>query len=92
MPYVGSSGIEVSTANQELVVTPVDWVNTKMFYSQFSFLNEDPCTVCINGSDPIYLRAFQGWNVEANKNNNLQPVKSFKIVEQNVKFNLAAGY
>ena len=74
MSYGGSSDIQTSTANLELVITPVEWVGVKMAYTQFSFLNETDCHMKINGSEPIFLRAYQGFNMEVNKYTRLEPI------------------
>jgi hypothetical protein len=92
MPYVGSSSIQTSTENLELVETPVDWVNANMKYKQFFFCGESDCTVKINGSDPIFLKGYQPWKVLVDSYNNLDLISSFIIVEADIPFSWYAGY
>jgi hypothetical protein len=77
--YLGNGG--TSTANLELVVAPTGW-SPVVFY-KFSFYNEQACTVKINGSGAIPLRAGQGFEsgVEDAK------IKSFIIVESGIDYN-----
>lgn len=93
MPYIGNPNVQTTTQqNTELVVTPQNWVNVKMAYKQFFFYPETDCTVKINGSDPIFLRAYQDWKIIIDDKNHLEPITSFIIVEANVDYSFVAGY
>lgn len=93
MPYIGTDSVKTTTQlNTELISTPIAWINVKMHWKQVSLINENDCTIIVNNGNPIFLRAFQGWNVDTNKNNNLEPIWSLVIVETGIKYNYAAGY
>lgn len=86
--FLGSSGIETSTANQEIVpVAPQNWTMGYRFY-KFSFNNQDDCQVIINNGDPIWLNAGQGFN-----SSEIDPlITSFIIVTSGIKYNWIGAY
>jgi hypothetical protein len=86
--YVGSSDLQTSTANMEVVPNaPVGWT-IGYNLTNFSFYNDQACHVKINGGNQIYLRAGQGLDTsDANK-----PITSFVIVESGITFNYFAAY
>lgn len=73
--FYGTSQIEVSNSNEEVIPK-----NT-IFY-KFSFLNEEDCTVKINGSDPIFLRAGIGFST----NQVDSEINSFVVVESGIEY------
>ena len=78
--FFGSSQLTTSTSNQEIVP------RGKIFY-KFSFMNSQDCTVKINGSNPIFLRANQGFSMDEVD----AYIHSFVIVEPNIEFNWVGG-
>ncbi len=93
MPYIGSPSVQTTTQDfEELILTPVTWVNTKMSYKLFYFYPETNCSVKINGSDPIYLVAYQDLKILVDSTNHLEPISSFIVVEAGVDYTLIAGY
>lgn len=74
--YGGSSDIETSTENQELIPTG------NVVY-KIKFYNQDACHVLINDITTIYLGAYQGF--ETCETDRL--IYSFKIIDAGVKFN-----
>lgn len=75
MPYfgsvvLGSDEILTSVANAEILNRPV---------RNFELVNDQPCTISINGSDPIHLRALQGVAFDI--------AYSVKIQENGITFN-----
>lgn len=85
--FIGSSTVEVSTANHEVVPnTPESWTYDKYFFKSFSFINKDECTVKINGSEPILLEAEQGFD-----SNGIE-IRSFIIVESDIRFTFIGAF
>lgn len=78
--FVGSSAIQTSTANQELVAG-------KPFY-RMSFLNKADCTIKINGGDPIFLEEEQGFDSSERD----VSIESFIVVTEGIQFNYIAAY
>lgn len=86
--YLGSSEIQTSKANHEIIPnSPSNWT---VGYSlkKFSFDNSDECTVIINKDARIFLKAGQGFEIGYQDT----PIHSFVIVESGVKFNWIGGY
>lgn len=79
--FLGSPAIITSTAEQELVEKGI-------FYHKFSFFNYETCTISINGSDPIYLAAEQGFSSDFHD----VLVKSFIIKEANIRHNWVGAF
>lgn len=85
--YAGSNGILTSTANTE-IVNPENLGLNKLSFKKFSFLNKNNCTVKINGSDPIFLEAGQGFASDESD----PPIKSFIIIEEGIQYNWIGSY
>lgn len=69
---VGSSELETSVANQEIVP------NGKKLYN-FELFNDQSCTMSINNGAPIFIRANQGIKVAV--------LNSCKINESSITYN-----
>lgn len=69
---IGSSAILTSVADQEILPVGVDAYD-------FELMNDQICTISINGGDLISLRASQGIS--------LKVVNSAKIHENGITFN-----
>lgn len=78
--YYGSPSLEVSTDNHELVPDKVS------FY-KFSFAPSEDCTVKINNSSPILIRADLGFSM----NETDAFISSFIIVESGIEFSWIGG-
>ena len=76
--FIGTSEVSTSTANLD-IASGVDR------FEEIDFYNVDACTVKINGSDAIYLRAGQGFIDES-------PIYKFIIVEESIDYNYIASY
>jgi len=74
--FIGSSDLQTSTSNMEIIP-----INTDAY--KFSFVNDQICHVKINGKNPIYLRALQGFESDETD----KEIRSFIIVEVNITFN-----
>ena len=86
---IGSSELETSVAGAEIVPSPpVEWVNANYSFNKFEFVNDQACTVIVNNSDPIYLRASQGFKAEKRDMN----ITSFKVVEGAITYNWIGHY
>jgi hypothetical protein len=86
--YIGSSDLQTSTTNQEIVSSsPSGWTIPFKLY-KMSFLNNQDCHVKINGGDQIFLSAGQGFEM----NENDAPIQSFIIVESGITFNFMGAY
>lgn len=84
--YIGSSNLQTSVANEEIIPSPPQGQYRYNCYT-FSFMNDQACSVVINNSSSIYLRANQGFNMDEND----APIISFKIVENGITFNWIAA-
>lgn len=69
---VGSSSLQTSVAEEEIIPTNARIIN-------FELLNDQICTISINGQTPVYIRANQGISIPS--------VSSCKIMENNITFN-----
>jgi hypothetical protein len=86
--YLGSSQIETSVANQEIVPSPpVNWTLSFALY-KFSFVNRESCHVVINNGNSIFLDANQGFDMAEID----VPIRSFKVVEAGINFNWLGAY
>lgn len=88
--YIGSDSVKTSTSNQEVIPSPhaqLNWT-TKYNLYKFSFMNLQPCTVEINGGNPIYLEAEMGFEM----NHIDTPVYSFVIVESGISYYWLGAY
>lgn len=79
--YMGSPSILTSAERQELILPGV-------VYHKFSFFNYGECTILVNGSDPIFLAAEQGFSSDSSDT----PIKSFVVVEADIKFNWIGAF
>lgn len=86
--FIGSSDLETSVANQEIIPdAPESWTIGYKFY-KFEFVNDQICHIKINNGDAIYLRASQGFN----SNEIDGKIESFKIVENDITFTWIGYY
>lgn len=88
--YLGSSKLETSSANQEIVPQPpshLNWTSGYKLY-KFSFSNRQATQVIINNATTIYLEAGQGFEMETGD----ASIYSFIIVEPDITFNWIAAY
>jgi len=69
---IGSSSLETSVANAEIIPTNARIIN-------FELLNDQVCTISINDQTPVYIRANQGVT--------LAVVNSCKIIQAGITFN-----
>lgn len=86
--YIGTSKIEVSGVNHEVIPSaPESWSTSYKCY-KFSFINQSPCTVIINGDAEIFLDENQGFEMSFPD----KRIESFIIVEEGVSYQFIAGY
>lgn len=86
--YLGTSEIETSVSNQEIVPTsPSDWT-VKYDIHKLSFMNYDETNIIINGTTNILLSANEGFEMSYQD----APIHSFVIVNPNVKYKFIASY
>jgi len=83
----GSSQILTSTSNMEILPEKPQGQTYNYEFYVLSFMNDQACTVKINGSEPIYLRAGQGFNFESKNYYDNVSITSFVIVEVGINFN-----
>lgn len=86
--YNGSSALQTSTENQQILPLPPSNWTIKLSYYKFSFMNDDACTVKINDGDPLYLRARQGFNSDARD----AAIWSFVVIEPDITFNWIGAF
>lgn len=79
--FIGSPNVITSSKDQELVQKGI-------VFHKFSFFNYATCTVSINGSEPIYLAAEQGFNSDSSD----AKIKSFIIIESGINFNWIGAF
>ena len=86
--YLGTSSIQTSKTNQELIPNaPENWtIGYKLV--KFSFSNEQDCTVIINKGVTLFLKAGQGFEVGHDD----APITSFVIKEASITFNWIGMY
>lgn len=82
--YIGSSQLETTTSTdfEILPEKPDNWTHGYSFY-KFSFMNNQSCTVKINNSSEIFLRANQGFVCDYYD----KPISSFVILEDGIEYN-----
>lgn len=86
--YIGSTEVQVSTANQEVVPPKEEgWTHGYNFY-KFAFYNDQDCSVKINNKNTIFLRATQGFSMDQVDS----PIFSFVIIEPNISYNFIGTY
>jgi hypothetical protein len=86
--YLGSSSLQISVANAEILPSsPSNWTTPYNFY-KFSFKNDQDCHIIINGGNQIFIRANQGFEM----NEIDDTITSFKIVESGITFNWIGTY
>lgn len=79
----------VSTANLEILpIIDSTWSAPRGIYYEFEFLNQEACTVLVNGNDTNVLDAGQGFEI----NQNDVEIKSVVIVEPNVSYKWFGKY
>jgi hypothetical protein len=87
--YVGSSNLQTSVANQEIIsLPPVTWYYKTYLFYKFEFFNDQDCHIIINNTTPIFVRALQGFSSCTPDNG----ISSFKIVEDGITFNWVGEY
>ena len=81
--YKGSSDKLTSTELVDILAE----ATIKPFYV-FSFINTEAWHVKINGSDPIFLDAGQGFDLESRPaiSEQIPPINSFMIVESGISY------
>ena len=79
--YEGSPEIETSVAGEEILP------ENKAYY-KFGLMVDEDCTVSINGSNPIFLRAGLGFTMNEIDGR----ISSVKIQEDGIPFNWIGGY
>ena len=85
--YIGSSAIQTSVANQEIIPIPVGWTLGYYLY-KFSLYNDQACTISINGGNPIYLRAGQGLSIDQGD----KEITSLKFGESNITYTFIGAF
>jgi hypothetical protein len=88
--FVGTNAIKTSTANVEIIQTlkPTTYPKNTFEVYKISFMNDQACTVKINGGNSIYLRALQGFETDVTD----KEIYSFVIVEAGITYSFVAAY
>lgn len=85
--FIASNTLKTSTANLEIIPTPPSTYYKKKYGCyRMSFLNDQDCTVIVNGTE-IFLRAGQGF--ETNEVD--AEIYSFIIKESGITYNFVCG-
>lgn len=86
--YLGSSTLETSTANQELIPEKqIEWTYGYKI-RKLSFINKQSTQIIINSETTLFLDANQGFEMDEND----EPITSFIVVEAGINFQWIAGY
>jgi len=86
---IGSTQKQTSVANAEIIPSPPQtWVNVTYSFKEFELLNDQDCTLIVDGGNEIFLRANQGFKYFSEH----KPIKSVKIKEAGITFNWIAVY
>lgn len=86
--YLGSGKIVTSKKNQQLVpAAPSHW-STGYTLKKIHLENIEECTIEINGTTEILLRAGNGFQIDYND----LPIHSLIIKEAGIQYNFAASY
>ncbi len=81
--YMGTAKIETTEKeNTEILSLRNDKWTYDYVFTHFYFDNKDECRVKINGSEPIYLEAGDGFQTDYYNT----PIHSFIIVESGVSY------
>ncbi|WP_099301839.1 hypothetical protein [Bacillus sp. Marseille-P3800] len=83
--FIGSDAIKESVAGEELVPLPPHGYNPYSL-KEFTLQVESDCTVSINDSSPIYVRAGS-----LNISKHQADIDSFKIMEDGISYNWMAA-
>lgn len=78
--YIGSSTLQTSTAEMELIPK-----NTTLY--RLTFMNDQSCQISINDSDWLFIRGGQGFSTVPADDN----IYSFKIKQAGITFNWIGG-
>lgn len=86
---IGTGKVEVSSANEELIPkSPENWTNERYTFRKFSFINNNACTVEINGGKPIFLDEYRGFE----SGHDDEPIRSFIVVESGIEYTWIGSY
>jgi hypothetical protein len=90
--FIGSSDLQTtSSANTEIIPTPPSNLNWTVGYNVYklSFMNySSDCHVIINGGNPIFLKANQGFEMDEDD----APITSFKVVESGTQYSFIGAF
>ncbi len=89
MPSKGSTALQTSVAGAEIIpVAPPEWT-VGYHFKHFELDNDQDCTISINGGDPIFLKAGQGYKKPEHIR---EDISSFKIIEVDITYNWIGYY
>jgi hypothetical protein len=86
--YIGTDSKKTSTSMIEIIPTPPSSYTFKKYNCyEFSFYNDQDCTVIINGETTVFLRAGFGFEMDSTD----QPIHSFVIKESGITYTFIGG-
>jgi hypothetical protein len=87
--YLGTDTLKTSTAMVELVPTPPSTYPYGSYsLYRIAFLNDQDCTIILNGVTTLFIRAGQGFEIDSDD----KGITSFVIKEAGITYNFIAGY
>lgn len=86
--FFGTESMKVSVAGENVIENIEGWSYNPPRLTSFSFMNEESCTVSVNGSDPIYLKEYQGFFFESKHGGY---VDSFVVLEDGINYQTIGG-
>jgi len=86
--YLGTDTLKTSTAMQEILPTPPSSYQYKKYnLYKFSFMNQQDCTVIVNGATTLFILAGQGFEITEID----QPINSFVVKESGITYTYIGG-
>lgn len=86
--YLGTDSVKTSVNNAEIIPSaPVGWTLPYELY-KFSFLNYADCSVLVNNTTTLFLKANQGFEMSEND----EPITSFKILADGITYSWIGAF
>ena len=86
--YLGSDSLQTSTENYEVIPQKPDGWSHGYNCWRFEWMNDQEAVVLINGKTRLFIRAGQGYKIDAGS----QPIYSFIVETPDVTFNWNGDY
>lgn len=88
--FYGSEEIKVSIAGENIIPEFENWSYAPVRFKEISLMNTEDCSVQINESEPIFLRALQGFHFRSG--NNTEYIDSIVFLESGIEYQILGRY